>query len=183
MYMPLSVGWPLGPGSSLAGARSSGTRPFSCPGRVQRALLRERNETRDPARKSRSARLDPAAGHMRWPVIKRGSTPSARHGGESHRLEGAIELDVDEHGLVGVECMGNEIGRLVHGLGALGCDTERARQRHEIDLGIKKLHADIAVGLLGKPAHAMQALLENAVGTVVEDHKDGADAVVRGGPK
>src|SRR5205823_1142137 len=32
---------------------------FSCPGRVQRALLRERNETRDPARESRSATFHP----------------------------------------------------------------------------------------------------------------------------
>ena len=44
-------------------------------------------------------------------------------GDKSHRLEGAIELDVDEHGLALLECMGNEIGRLVHGLGALGPDT------------------------------------------------------------
>src|SRR5205823_7518738 len=52
---PYPLGGFLGPGSSLAGARSSGTRKFSCPGRVQRALLRERNETRDPAREARSA--------------------------------------------------------------------------------------------------------------------------------
>src|SRR5262245_62441114 len=31
--------------------------PLSCPGRVQRAHLRERNETRDPAQESRSATL------------------------------------------------------------------------------------------------------------------------------
>ena len=42
------------------GARSIWVRgdacsPVSCPGRVQRALLRERNETRDPAQETRSA--------------------------------------------------------------------------------------------------------------------------------
>src|SRR5439155_14973787 len=39
------------PGSLVRDTQSS------CPGRVQRALLRERNETRDPARESRSAIL------------------------------------------------------------------------------------------------------------------------------
>ena len=40
--------WPLGPGSSLPRIKSGVARPgheTSCPGRVQRALLRERNET------------------------------------------------------------------------------------------------------------------------------------------
>ena len=68
------------PGPWVPDLRSPGSSPgslvrdttFSCPGRVQRALLSERNETRDPARKSRSARLDPAAGHMRWPCHKEG---------------------------------------------------------------------------------------------------------------
>ena len=42
-------------------------------------------------------------------------------------------------------------------------DAERARKPDEIDLGIDELHADIVVGLLGKPAHGVQALLEDAV--------------------
>src|SRR5262245_61537082 len=46
---------PLGPGSSLANARSSGTRDL-----VSRASGAKRNETRDPAQKVRSALLDRA---------------------------------------------------------------------------------------------------------------------------
>src|SRR5262249_3195963 len=101
----------------------------------------------------------------------------------SHRLERAIELDVDEQGLAVLECMSNEIGGLMHGLGPLGRDTEGARQRNEVDLGIEGLHADIAVGLLRGPTPGMQAPAEDAVGAVVEAHEAGADAVVRGVPK
>src|SRR6266536_2341764 len=101
----------------------------------------------------------------------------------SHRLERPVDLDIDERRAPILEGMGDEISGLVHGLGALRGNAERARQRDEIDLGIEKLHADIAVGLLGEPAHGVQALLENAIGGVVEDHEDGVDAIARGGPK
>src|SRR5215813_967891 len=111
------------------------------------------------------------------------SRPKLRAGAPSHRLERPVDLDVDQGGAAILEGMGDEIGGIVHGLGALRGNAERARQRHEIDLGIDKLHADIAVGLLGEPAHGVQALLENAIGAVVEDHEDGVDAIVRGGPK
>src|SRR5262245_13298740 len=99
----------------------------------------------------------------------------------SHRLERAIELDVDEQGLAVLECMSNEIGGLMHGLGPLGRDTEGERQRNEVDLGIEELHADIAVGLLGEPPNGMQGLLVEAVVTGVEDQVDGYVAVVVGG--
>src|SRR5262245_57719512 len=101
----------------------------------------------------------------------------------SHRLERPVDLDVDEGGAAILESMRDEVGGLVHGLGALRANAERARKRDEIDLGIDKLHADIAVGLLGEPAHGVQALLENPIGAVVEDHEDRVDAIVRGGPK
>src|SRR5439155_23136948 len=42
----------------------------SCPGRVQRALLRERNETRDPAREARSTIFDGTALPWRSPPEK-----------------------------------------------------------------------------------------------------------------
>src|SRR5439155_4069595 len=47
----------VAPGSRIIARSRSLVRDTqsSCPGRVQRALLRERNETRDPARESRSA--------------------------------------------------------------------------------------------------------------------------------
>src|SRR5438034_2483888 len=49
----------VAPGSRIIARSRSLVRDTqsSCPGRVQRALLRERNETRDPARESRSAIL------------------------------------------------------------------------------------------------------------------------------
>src|SRR2546429_5316586 len=109
--------------------------------------------------------------------------PMGEGGDASHRLERSVDLDVDERRAPILEGMGDEIGGLVHGLGALRGNAERARQRDEIDLGIEKLHADIAVGLLGEPAHGVQALLENAIGGVVEDHEDRVDAIVRGRPQ
>src|SRR5215467_4660603 len=60
----------------------------------------------------------------------------ARGRARSHRLERAIELDVDEHGLAVLECLSNEVGGLMHGLGPLGRDAKRARQRNEVYLGI-----------------------------------------------
>src|SRR5262249_3315173 len=101
----------------------------------------------------------------------------------SHRLERPVDLDVDEGGAAILESVRDEIGGLVYGLGALRANAERARKRHEIDLGIDKLHADIAVGLLGEPAHGVQGLLENAIGAVVEDHEARVDAIMRGGQK
>src|SRR6266436_4985998 len=71
--------------------------------------------------------------------------PKTEAGVPSHRLERPVDLHVDEGGAAILEGMGDEIGGLVHGLGALRGNAERARQRHEIDLGIDKLHADIAV--------------------------------------
>src|SRR3984893_2335794 len=111
------------------------------------------------------------------------SRPKPRAGAPSHRLERPGDLDVDGGRAAILEGMGDEIGGLVHGLGALRGNAERARQRHEIDFGIDKLHADVAVGLLGEPAHGVQALLENAIGGVVEDHEDRVDAIVRGRPQ
>src|SRR5262245_26616407 len=54
----------MAPGSRIFARYRSLVRDTnsSCPGRVQRALLRERNETRDPAQKVRSTLLDRAGG-------------------------------------------------------------------------------------------------------------------------
>src|SRR5262245_1623886 len=71
----------------------------------------------------------------------------------------------------------------MHGLGTLRRNPEGARKRDEVDLGIKQFRADIAVGLLGEPAHGMQALLEDAIRAVIEDHEDRANAIMRGGPQ
>src|SRR5262249_37986160 len=109
--------------------------------------------------------------------------PKTEAGAPSHRLERPVDLDVDEGRAAILEGMGDEIGGLVQGLGALRANAERARQRHEVDLGIEKLHADVALGLLGGPAHGVQTVLENEIGAVVEDHEDGVDAIVRGGPQ
>src|SRR6266550_1381599 len=81
----------------------------------------------------------------------------------SHRLERAIELDVDQHRLAVLERLCDQIGGLVHCLGTFRRDAERTRKRDEVDPGIDKLHADVAVGLLGKATHRMQALLEDAI--------------------
>ena len=70
----------------------------------------------------------------------------------------------------------------MHGLRPLRLDAERTREANEIDLGIEQLHPDIAVGLLGEAAHGMQALLENPIGAVVQDHEHAVDAITRGSP-
>src|SRR5437868_1589782 len=102
----------------------------------------------------------------------------------SHRLERAVELYVDQHGGARVlERRREKIGRLVHGPRAIGLYPERASKPHEIDLRIRELHSDIVVGLFRQTAHAVQALLENAVGGVVQDDEYGADAVMRRGPQ
>src|SRR5439155_12637477 len=66
---------------------------------------------------------------------------------------------------------------------AVGLDPKRAGEPDEIDPGIIELHADIALGLLGKPAHCVQALLEYAIGAVVENHEHCVDVVACRGPK
>src|SRR6187401_1774056 len=76
----------------------------------------------------------------------------------SHRLKGAVELDVNEQCPAAPQTLRHKIRRLVHGLRALGLDAERTRKADEINLRIEELHADIAVGLLGEPAHVVQAL-------------------------
>ena len=56
----------------------------SCPGRVQRARLRERNEIRDPARKTRSA-ISQTMRHLVWPLGP-GSSLLARSAGTQNRI-------------------------------------------------------------------------------------------------
>src|SRR3981189_3180180 len=73
----------------------------------------------------------------------------------SHRLEGAIKLDVDQGRAAIFQRMSGEISRLVRGLRPFRVDAERAREPDEIDLRVEQLHADIAVGLLGQPAHVV----------------------------
>ena len=51
----------------------------------------------------------------------------------SHRLEGRVEIDVDQQRRVGLDALRDQVGRLVHGLGALGRDAERAGEADEID--------------------------------------------------
>ena len=71
----------------------------------------------------------------------------------------------------------------MHRLGTLGLHAERARQRQEIDRRIDELHADILVDLVRDPLHGVQALLENAIGRIIEDHEDRTDVVARRGPQ
>src|SRR6266498_3691580 len=52
-----------------------------------------------------------------------------RAGTPSHRLERSVDLDVDERRAPILEGMCDEIGGLVHGLGAFRGNAERARQR------------------------------------------------------
>src|SRR5258708_5830480 len=87
--------------------------------------------------------------------------PSRRR--RSHRLEGAVEIDVDQPRAAALEPLREKIGRLVHRPRPIRLDPERACETDEIDRRVGELHADIAVGLLGKPAHIVQALLENAI--------------------
>src|SRR5258707_1802682 len=62
--------------------------------------------------------------------------PKTEAGAPSHRLERPVDLHLNEGGAAILEGMGDEIGGLVHGLGALRGNANRARQRYEIDLGI-----------------------------------------------
>src|SRR6266545_4061766 len=144
--------------------------------RLSMGHLLEANSQARPARRAPTRpRLARCAVYSRLKSLGSGS--------RSHRLERAIDLDVDEHRTAVLQRMRDEIGGLMHGLGTLRHNAERTREGHKIDLGIEKLHADIAVGLLGEAAHGMQALLEDAIRAVVEDHEDRANAIMRGGPE
>ena len=81
------------------------------------------------------------------------------------------------------EALLHEIDRFGDAVGALGRDAQRARQADIIDLRIDQVHADEAVGLRRIAAHRVHALLQDAVGAVVEDDPDHGDLVVRGGPQ
>src|SRR6516165_2221697 len=59
----------------------------------------------------------------------------------SHRLEGTVELDVDQHGSRVLERGCEKIGRLMHGPRAVGLYPERASKPHEIDLRVGELHS------------------------------------------
>src|SRR5262245_12583266 len=102
---------------------------------------------------------------------------------KSHRLEIAVELDIDQHRAAALERLRNQVGAVVDAAAAFRLDAERAGEPNEIDPGVVELHPDIAFGLLGKPAHGMQALLEDSIGAVVENHEYRIDLVSRRGPK
>ena len=57
----------------LPGILGHGTAPVTCPGRVQRAPLRERTETRDPAQLSRSTSLERPCRVVLVPALARKS--------------------------------------------------------------------------------------------------------------
>ena len=100
-----------------------------------------------------------------------------------HRLIAALHVDIDQHRLAVLERLADQIGGVFHGRGALGFDAERAGQSDEIDRRVVELHADEFVGLLGKPAQHHQALLQDAIAGVVEDHPDDRQPVTRRGPE
>src|SRR6266849_2096047 len=97
----------------------------------------------------------------------------------SHRLERAVELHIDQHRHVIVERLADQVGRVVNRLGAFGRDAERTRQADEVDRRIEEFHPHISVDLLGVPAQPMEALLEDAIGRVVEDHEHDRNAIMR----
>src|SRR5215469_2505340 len=101
----------------------------------------------------------------------------------SHRLVIAVDRHVDEKRRVAFKPVRDEIGGVVDGLRTLGGDPERARETDIIDRRIGQLHADKAVDLGGEPALRDEALLENAIGAVVEDDEHRGDALMCGGPQ
>src|SRR5436853_4772884 len=65
----------------------------------------------------------------------------------SDRLEAPVELHIDQHRIVALEPLCEEVGRILDRLRALRHDAKRAGKADEIDRRIEKLHTDIAVDL------------------------------------
>src|SRR5215216_3871196 len=97
-----------------------------------------------------------------WVPAFAGTTDVINSATVSHRLEAAVELDLDQHRAIAGESLGEEIGRVVNRLGPLSRDAERARQRDEIDRRVEELHAHIGIHLRGKAALRRYTLFPNA---------------------
>src|SRR5215475_11445227 len=97
----------------------------------------------------------------------------------SHRLERAVEFYIDQRRDIVLESLADQVGRLVNRLGALGGDAERTRQADKVDGGVDEFHPHIGVDLLSVAAQRMEALLEDAIGRIVEDYEHDRNAVVR----
>src|ERR1700728_947184 len=104
----------------------------------------------------------------RWRSWRHTSRASERTS-HSYRLVAALHIDIDQERRAVLERLADQVGGILHGLGALAFDAERTGEADEIDRRIVELHADEFVSLLGEAAQHDQALLEDAVAGVVED--------------
>src|SRR6266478_5850086 len=112
-----------------------------------------------------------------------GSTDQLPASSRCSALEGAVDTYVQEVRAAGGEAAlesGGDVRRL---LDELTRHAERPREPGEVDGGVHQVHADVAVVLGGEALEGQGALLENAVGGVVEDHVDDRDRVVRRRPE
>src|SRR5215831_4242433 len=116
-------------------------------------------------------------------LVKPGRRVDCLVGIESDGGIAALELHLDEARLAGRKRVLQEIDCVGQLRRARGGDAERAGKPDEIDGGIGEVHPDIAIGLRGKALHGVGALLQDAVGAIVENDEDDGDAVMGGGPQ
>src|SRR5690242_15726690 len=98
-------------------------------------------------------------------------------------FELARQRHVDQRWAIARHGLGDQVGRLMHGPGPLARNAERAREPDEVDRRVVQLHADVTVELRRIAALRENALLEDAVGGVVENHESDAELVARRGPQ
>ena len=86
-----------------------------------------RLHVKSASRQAKQGKIKPISREFpdNFPVLREfarsGSGPPRRL---SHRLERAVELDIDQHGDVVLERLADQVGRLVHGPGAFGRDAK-----------------------------------------------------------
>src|SRR5215813_2191534 len=148
------------------------------------SALRSTHSTRAPSRaKSRAAALPLPRPGPREPAPVTMATLPSRRPATSSALEGAVDADVDDVGAARGEPAvdgGPHVRGLLHEL-----------TRHALGLGeadvvearVDEVHGHVLVVLGGEALEGEGALLEDAIGGVVEDDPHHGDRIVRGRPE
>src|SRR5262245_7106693 len=98
-------------------------------------------------------------------------------------LEVAVDVHVHEVRAAGGEPAlhrGADVHALLHHLAG---HAQRLGHAHVVDARVDEVHAHVLVVLGGEPLQRERALLEDAIGRVVEDHVHAGDGVVRRRPQ
>src|SRR4029450_3621566 len=162
--------------TSPAGALHLGLRPGR--GRARRVRQRALRVRRQAVHPRAAGRPRSGAARHRRRRGELSAAPASRSAAER-----AVDADVDQvrsaRGHPPLDRRGHP-RRLVHQLAG---DALRFRQPDVVEAGIDQVHRHVGVVLGGEALQRLGALLEDAIGLVVEDHEHHRDRVVRRRPK